>query len=361
MHIFMSYSSKDRSVADSLALALGAEGHEVFFDRQRIKAGTGYHRLLREALSAADALVFLVSPDSVRSRCYAVSELKFARERWPHPAGRVLPVLLRPTPLEALPTYLRAVSLLEPEGDLCAEVLHALATWSASAAPASDVANVSVPQRRLVLLRAAIGQAISGSYGAGPSTDCHRRLDQAERWVRQAQGLARSDGDADLQSAAAKLATFVEQARRSIPAPGLSREPYAGDDDSLRTLRHQMSNLEGWLATQIASLPQLPDHWAVLGFRDERDFDDSICLTMDRVLAASDAMIRELAHRLATHPIFTPRELVAEGFRRAVVLDMLNALLRAEWARWTGEAPDGDDWPGVVTPVGQRLLAQRLG
>jgi hypothetical protein len=40
-----------------------------------------------------------------------------------HPEGQVLPVLIEPTEKSAIPPYLRAVTLLEPEGNLAAEVL----------------------------------------------------------------------------------------------------------------------------------------------------------------------------------------------------------------------------------------------
>jgi TIR domain-containing protein len=126
MKIFLSYSSKDRASAEEISLALTASGHDVFFDRVLLKPGDGYNRRLSEAIDQADAFVFLITPDSIRSGTYSLSELKFAREKWPRPENRVLPVMLKPTALEAIPPYLKAITILEPEGNVAAEVVHAL-------------------------------------------------------------------------------------------------------------------------------------------------------------------------------------------------------------------------------------------
>lgn len=126
MRIFLSYASEDRAAAEPLALLLRGEGHTVFFDRDDLPPGGSYDARIRAAIRASDLLVFLVSPDSVAAGAYTLTELGIARRRWPHPAGRVLPVLLRPTPIETIPVYLRAVTLVEPEGNLAADVADAI-------------------------------------------------------------------------------------------------------------------------------------------------------------------------------------------------------------------------------------------
>lgn len=50
-----------------------------------------------------------------------------AERRWPSPKDKLLTVSVDDTPIEALPAYLRAVSVLEPKGDIVAEVLDAVA------------------------------------------------------------------------------------------------------------------------------------------------------------------------------------------------------------------------------------------
>src|SRR5574337_1294347 len=141
MTIFLSYATEDRPLAEEIQLALAGAGHEVFFDRESLPAGGDYHARIKAAVDAADALVFLISPDSVADGGYALTELGYARSRWPHPKGRVLPVLVRATPFERMPAYLKSVTVLEPEGNAAAEVAAAVARLAAVAAPAPAAAS----------------------------------------------------------------------------------------------------------------------------------------------------------------------------------------------------------------------------
>ncbi len=143
MKIFTSYDSEYGSLAERLSLALEAEGHTCYFDRARLQPGQPYHGELREAIAECDLFVFLVSPESVAPGSYARAELSLAEQRWRHPARRVLPVVAAPTPIESIPPYLRAVTLLEPQGDLVAETVAAVACmrppwrrWTIAAAAA---------------------------------------------------------------------------------------------------------------------------------------------------------------------------------------------------------------------------------
>ena len=133
MKVFISYASAQRSTAEPLALALEGDGHDVFFDRTDLPRGEGYHERIRSAIYAADRFVFLVSPESVRAGSYALSELSMAQARWPRPAGRVLPVMAAPTPYADIPPYAAAVTVLEPKGNLAAEVAATLARRRMSA------------------------------------------------------------------------------------------------------------------------------------------------------------------------------------------------------------------------------------
>jgi hypothetical protein len=110
------------SVAHEIALALRGGEHEVFIDTSSLKPGGEYHARIRESISASDLFVFLVSPSSVELGGYALSELKMAKARWPDPWGHVLPVLIRPTPFKQVDSYLTAVTILQPAGNIAAEV-----------------------------------------------------------------------------------------------------------------------------------------------------------------------------------------------------------------------------------------------
>src|SRR6185295_11955597 len=73
-------------------------------------------------VECSDAFVFLISQRSVTSGSYALTELKYARQKWPDPRHRVLPVMIERTAYDQIPNYLKAVTVLEPEGNVPAEV-----------------------------------------------------------------------------------------------------------------------------------------------------------------------------------------------------------------------------------------------
>lgn len=132
MRIFISYSSANRSIAEEIQLALLGEGHDVFFDKDSLPAGGNYHARINNAIALADAFIFLISPDSITPGSYALTELKFIRSKWPHPDSRVLPVRLSTTPWEDIPAYLKSVTVLEPSGNVAAEVLAAVTALPSS-------------------------------------------------------------------------------------------------------------------------------------------------------------------------------------------------------------------------------------
>src|SRR6187402_3060518 len=126
MDIFISYSSKYRDLCERLQLSLDAEGHRCFVDRTELEPGQPFDAELREAIAKCDVFIFLVSPESVATGSYALAELNLAQQRWRHPRGRVLPVVVAPTPMASIPQYLKAVTLLQPQGELVAETLAAV-------------------------------------------------------------------------------------------------------------------------------------------------------------------------------------------------------------------------------------------
>jgi len=127
VNIFLSHSSAQKDIAEGICFALQAAGHDVFFDREDLPSGQSYDKRIAEAIDGCELFVFLISPESVKKRHYALTELKVARRKWDNPSGRVLPVMVVPTPLENVPAYLKAVTILEPEGNLAAEVVMAVA------------------------------------------------------------------------------------------------------------------------------------------------------------------------------------------------------------------------------------------
>jgi hypothetical protein len=94
----------------------------VFRDRSALPPGESFDARIRAAIEESDLLIFLINRESVSAGHYTLTELKFAEQKWGHPAGHVLPVLTEPIPKESIPDFLRAVTMLQPKGDLAAEV-----------------------------------------------------------------------------------------------------------------------------------------------------------------------------------------------------------------------------------------------
>jgi TIR domain len=153
MDIFISYSSKYRELCERLQLSLDAEGHRCFVDRTELEPGHPFDAELREAIADCDVFIFLVSPESVAAGSYALAELNLAQQRWRHPRGRVLPVVVAPTPMASIPPYLKAVTLLQPQGEVVAETLAAV-TQMGNRGPRP-------------LLLTVIGLAVVAAMGAG--------------------------------------------------------------------------------------------------------------------------------------------------------------------------------------------------
>ena len=131
--IFLSYSSAQGKIAERIELALQQAGHDVFRDRSELAPGEAFNARIRDAVESSDLLLFLISSESVAAGRYTLTELKFAQDKWPNPSGHVLPVMVEPTPIDTIPEYLRAVTFLQPRGDIAAEVVaeaqRLLAPW----------------------------------------------------------------------------------------------------------------------------------------------------------------------------------------------------------------------------------------
>jgi hypothetical protein len=124
--LFLSYDSAERALAETLTERLQAAGHEVFFDREDLLVGDAFDARIAASIAASDALIFLATRTALAPGAYALSELAAAERQWPQPAERLIGVVLDGLPFDALPAYLRSVSLLRPQGDVVAEVVHAV-------------------------------------------------------------------------------------------------------------------------------------------------------------------------------------------------------------------------------------------
>jgi hypothetical protein len=126
MRLFLSYASEDHQEAEEIDLALKGAGHKVFFDKSSLPPASDFHSRIRLGVKESDAMVFLITEHSVNEKAFTISELEYAKRKWPHPADRVLPVMLKPTPYGSIPAYLKGVNILEPRGNVAAAVVTAV-------------------------------------------------------------------------------------------------------------------------------------------------------------------------------------------------------------------------------------------
>ena len=139
MNVFLSHASEDKEIAEQIQLALVGAGIDVFFDAESLPAGGDYHARIRKAVKNTDLFVFLISNHSIAKGSYCLSELTLARERWPHPKGRVIPVRIGSVSFDQIPNYLRAVTILEPDGSIPADVLSVVTQTRPATVSASKV------------------------------------------------------------------------------------------------------------------------------------------------------------------------------------------------------------------------------
>lgn len=132
MKLFLSYAAENTAIAEEIFFSLVGAGHEVFFDRPSLTPGNNYELRIREAIERSDGVIFLISAQSIEPGGYTLTELKYARQKWVHPENRVLPVMVESTPFEAIPAYLKAVTILQPEGNIASEVTETLKRWTRS-------------------------------------------------------------------------------------------------------------------------------------------------------------------------------------------------------------------------------------
>lgn len=155
LRVFISYAHEQYGIAEPLAHALRNIDHDVFLDEDDLPPGDEFHLRIKSAIDSSDLFIFLVSPESVAGQRYTLSELKFARQKWPKAKGHVLSVMAAETPKATIPTYLYALGVLHPKGNLEAETLAAV----------HRIAHGRVPNRLAAALIAISGLvALAGAW-----------------------------------------------------------------------------------------------------------------------------------------------------------------------------------------------------
>jgi len=163
MRIFLSFPSELEAKADDIAQSLRNSNYDVFFSHDDLPPGDSFDARVEQAIESSDCMVFLISPEAVTKGRYTLTELAFARNKWPNPSNRVLPVMMAPTALDKVPSYLKAVTILEPEGSAAAETRAAVARMI----DAKDLTlDLPVVPLAALSLTSAIGCSLATTYAS---------------------------------------------------------------------------------------------------------------------------------------------------------------------------------------------------
>jgi len=105
--VFISYSRKDGDFVERLKSALQSKGYEAFVDTQDISGGEKWKKRLDQLILNADAMAFVVTPDSVASPV-CDWETKRALEH----GKRLIPLVWRPLAAEQPPPQLAELNYI---------------------------------------------------------------------------------------------------------------------------------------------------------------------------------------------------------------------------------------------------------
>jgi hypothetical protein len=116
MNVFLSYSHTDEEWADVIRSGLTRAGYQIWNPVDDIGAGVNWHLETGRALERSEAMIVLLSPDSVNSPSvrseieYALSGSQFR--------GRLIAVLVRPTPMDEVPWILQRQQFIRATKDV---------------------------------------------------------------------------------------------------------------------------------------------------------------------------------------------------------------------------------------------------
>jgi WD40 repeat protein len=110
LKVFVSYSRRDREIADAIVAALEASGFEMIIDRRDLPYGEEWQHELSDFIRSCDTVIWLVSPDSVASQWCNWELGEVARTR-----KRLMPVRVRDIDPAKLPAAIGRIHLLPAE------------------------------------------------------------------------------------------------------------------------------------------------------------------------------------------------------------------------------------------------------
>lgn len=110
--VFVSYSRADKAFASDLVLGLAACGFAPYIDRQDIAAGEDWEKRLAGLITEADTVVYVISPDSLKSEnCAEEFQQALALRK------RILPVVWRAVDDAAAPPEMKRLNYIFFSGE----------------------------------------------------------------------------------------------------------------------------------------------------------------------------------------------------------------------------------------------------
>jgi hypothetical protein len=103
MRIFISASNQDRSAVNRIIARLRADGHEIWADFIKLRAGDNLEQKIRQGLEEADALIVVISENSFRSKWVQYEFTAIALREISKREARIIPVRIDQS---AVPSYL---------------------------------------------------------------------------------------------------------------------------------------------------------------------------------------------------------------------------------------------------------------
>jgi hypothetical protein len=96
MKVFISYSTKDQSLANKLYDELQDRAISAWIDRMEIRPGDSLIKKIKEGIGSADALLVLITKNSVRSK-WVQKEVRIASSLQKKEEGpRIIPLVIAP-------------------------------------------------------------------------------------------------------------------------------------------------------------------------------------------------------------------------------------------------------------------------
>lgn len=106
--VFLSRAETEAAVGDELRRQLQRQGLSVWTSQRDIRTGEDFQQAIERGIEQADNLVYLISPDVLRSR-YCQHELDYALSLH----KRVIPILVRPVEPAAVPAAIRQLQYID--------------------------------------------------------------------------------------------------------------------------------------------------------------------------------------------------------------------------------------------------------